>query len=128
MEFFIRKDSLEPILKMELVRDGRNEFDTLHDKLENSTIRFSMKSIDDGTYRVLNQPAGLVQKILLSPNAPVEYYIYYRWRKKDVKKVGRYQAMFSVFLHDECTELKVPIREDLFINITDSFVSASCVC
>ena len=128
MEFFIRKDSLEPILKMELVRDGRNEFDTLHDKLENATIRFSMKSIDDGTYRVLNQPAGLVQKILLSPNAPTEYYIYYRWRKKDVKKVGRYQAMFSVFLHDECSELKVPIREDLFINITDSFVQSSCDC
>ena len=44
------------------------------------------------------------------------------------KKVGRYQAMFSIFLHDECSEIKVPIREDLFINITDSFVSASCVC
>ena len=27
----------------------------------------------------------------------------------DVKKVGRYQAMFSVFLHDECSEIKVPI-------------------
>ena len=58
MEFFIRKDSLEPLLKMELVRDGRNEFDTFHDKLENSTIRFSMKSIDDGTYRILNQAGG----------------------------------------------------------------------
>jgi len=128
MEFFIRKDSLEPILKMELVRDGRTEFDTFHDKIENSTIRFSMKSVDDGTYRILNQPAGIVQKIVISPNAPTEYYIYYRWRKKDVKKVGRYQAMFSIFLHDECSEIKVPIREDLFINITDSFVSASCVC
>ena len=128
MEFFIRKNSLEPLLKMELVRDGRNEFDTFHDKLENSTIRFSMKSVDDGTYRILNQAGGLVQKILLSPNAPIEYYIYYRWRKKDVKKVGRYQAMFSVFLHDECSELKVPIREDLFINITDSFVHSSCEC
>ena len=128
MEFFIRKDSLEPILKMELVRDGRNEFDTFHDKLANSTIRFSMKNVDDGTYKILNQAGGLVQKLLLSPNAPTEYYIYYRWRKKDVKKVGRYEAMFSVFLHDECSEIKVPIREDLFINITDSFVSASCVC
>ena len=31
-------------------------------------------------------------------------------------------------LGDECSELKVPIREDLYINITDSFVSSSCVC
>jgi len=128
MEFFIRKNSLEPILKMELVRDGRNDFSDFHDKLSNSTIKFSMRNVVDGTYKVLNQSAGIVQKMLLSPNAPAEFYIYYRWRKKDVKKVGRYQAMFSIYLHDECSELKVPIREDLFINITDSFVSASCDC
>ena len=24
MEFFIRKDSLEPVLKMQLIQDGRN--------------------------------------------------------------------------------------------------------
>jgi len=128
MEFFIRKNSLEPILKMELVRDGRNDFSDFHDKLSNSSIKFSMRNVEDGTYKVLNQSAGIIQKVLLSENAPVEYYIYYRWRKKDVKKVGRYQAMFSIYLHDECSELKVPIREDLFINITDSFVQASCDC
>jgi hypothetical protein len=128
MEFFIRKNSLEPILKMELVRDGRNDFSDFHDKLSNSTIKFSMRNLADGTYKILNQPAGIVQKVLLSENAPIEYYIYYRWRRKDTKKVGRYQAMFSIYLHDECSELKVPIREDLFINITDSFVQASCDC
>ena len=112
MEFFIRKNSLEPILKMELVRDGRNDFSDFHDKLSNSSIKFSMRNVEDGTYKVLNQSAGIIQKVILSENAPVEYYIYYRWRKKDVKKVGRYQAMFSIYLHDECTELKVPIRVD----------------
>tara|TARA_R110000824_G_scaffold48011_4_gene135879 strand:- start:417 stop:803 length:387 start_codon:yes stop_codon:yes gene_type:complete len=128
MEFFIRKNSLEPILKMQLVRDGRNEFDTFHDKLGNSSIKFSMKNLDTGTYKILNQPGGIVQKTRVSENAPLEYYIYYRWKKKDVKKVGRYQAMFSIYLHDDCTELKVPIRENLFINISDSFVQASCDC
>jgi len=128
MEFFIRKNSLEPILKMQLVRDGRNEFDSFHDKLSNSSIRFSMKNLDTGTYKILNQPGGIVQKTQVSENAPIEYYIYYRWKRKDVKKVGRYQAMFSIYLHDDCTELKVPIRENLFINITDSFVQTSCDC
>ena len=101
MEFFIRKNSLEPILKMQLVRDGRNEFDTFHDKLGNSSIKFSMKNLDTGTYKILNQPGGIVQKTRVSENAPLEYYIYYRWKKKDVKKVGRYQAMFSIYLHDD---------------------------
>ena len=38
MEFFIRKNSLEPILKMQVVQDGRNDFNSFHDKLANSSI------------------------------------------------------------------------------------------
>ena len=41
MEFFIRKDSTDPILKMQLVLDGRNDFNSFHDKLANSSIYFS---------------------------------------------------------------------------------------
>jgi len=128
MEFFIRKNSIEPVLKMQLVKDGRGDFESFHDKLSNSTIKFSMRNIDDGTYKILNQSGGIVEKVKISENAPTEYYIYYRWKRKDVNKVGRYEGMFSIFLHDECTELIVPIREDLFINITDSFGRLSCDC
>ena len=128
MEFFIRKNSIEPVLKMQLVKDGRNDFESFHDKLSNSSIKFSMRNLNDGTYKILNQSGGIVEKVKISENSPTEYYIYYRWKKKDVNKVGRYQGMFSIFLHDECTELIVPIREDLFINITDSFGRVSCDC
>ena len=46
MEFFIRKDSIEPILKMQLVLDGRHDFQNFHNKLANSSIFFSMKDVD----------------------------------------------------------------------------------
>ena len=113
---------------MQLVKDGRNDFESFHDKLSNSSIKFSMRNLNDGTYKILNQPGGIVEKVKISENAPTEYYICYRWSKKDVNKVGRYQAMFTIFLHDDCTELIVPIREDLFVNITDSFGQSSCDC
>ena len=48
MEFFIRKDSIEPILKMQLVQDGRNDFRDFHKKLANSSIYFSMKDTQSG--------------------------------------------------------------------------------
>tara|TARA_R100001079_G_C4404268_1_gene132742 strand:- start:398 stop:784 length:387 start_codon:yes stop_codon:yes gene_type:complete len=128
MEFFIRENSLEPILKMQLVQDGRNDFDTFYEKLSNSSIKFSMRDENTGVYKILNQPGGIVQKVKTSENSPTEYYIFYRWQKKNVNKIGRYRGMFSIFLHDDCTELKVPIREDLYINITDSFGQTSCDC
>ena len=48
MEFFIRKDSLEPILKMQLIQDGRNDFRKFYRNLENAVLSFSMKKVDTG--------------------------------------------------------------------------------
>ena len=77
MEFFIRENSLEPILKMQLVQDGRNDFDTFYEKLSNSSIKFSMRDENTGVYKILNQPGGIVQKVKTSENSPTEYYIFY---------------------------------------------------
>jgi|TARA_R110000824_G_scaffold27124_3_gene92515 hypothetical protein len=126
MEFFIRKDSTDPILKMQLVLDGRNDFNNFHNKLENSTIYFSMKSVDTGILKVANKKAHIVSKVPTTPNAPTEYYIYYKWSKNNVNKVGRYEGQFIIYFHSDNTELIVPIREDLFITISDSFVKSPC--
>ena len=127
MEFFIRKNSLEPILKMQVVQDGRNDFNSFHDKLANSSIYFSMKDVKTGIPKILNAAANIVAKTPTSVNAPTEYYIYYKWKSRDVNKVGRFEAQFIIYFHEQnCSELIVPIREDLFINITDSFVGQPC--
>ena len=126
MEFFIRKDSTEPILKMQLVQDGRNDFRHFHDKVSNSSIYFSMKDEKTGIPRILNKAAGIVSKEPTSINSPTEYYIYYKWTKNDVKKEGRFEGQFVVYFHDDNTELIVPIRENLYINISESFVKSPC--
>ena len=126
MEFFIRKDSIEPILKMQLVQDGRNDFRNFHEKLANSSIYFSMKDTTTGILKVVNQTAGIVSKTPTSLNSDIEYYIYYPWKKRDVRKSGRFEGQFIVYFHDDNTELIAPIREDLYINISESFVKSPC--
>ena len=126
MEFFIRKDSIEPILKMQLIQDGRNDYMHFHDKLANSSIGFSMRRVDNGEFVILNKSAGIVSKTTIEPNAPDEYYIYYRWQSSDTSEVGRYQAQFDITFIDDGSELIVPIRDDLYININDSFVRSQC--
>ena len=126
MEFFIRKDSLTPVLKMQLVQDGRNDFMDFHEKLANSSIYFSMKDIKTGIPKLINKPASIVAKQTISPNAPTEYYIFYKWTKKDVNKEGRFEGQFIIYFHDDGSELIAPIRENLYINISDSFVKSPC--
>tara|TARA_R100000322_G_scaffold114525_1_gene73525 strand:+ start:138 stop:518 length:381 start_codon:yes stop_codon:yes gene_type:complete len=126
MEFFIRQHSIEPILKMQLVQDGRNDFKNFHNKLSNSSIYFSMKDEKTGIPKVVNRPAGIVAKTPTSVNSPTEYYVYYKWTAKDVRKTGRFEGQFVIYFHDDNSELIVPIRENLYINITESFVKSPC--
>lgn len=128
MEFFIKKDSVLPILKLKLIQDGINDFNEFHTMLENSSITFSMKNEKNGIFKILNRPGGIVAKTSIEPTAPTEYYVYYRWSTDDIDECGRYIAQFNINFLDDCTNLIVPLREQLYINISDSFVNGNCNC
>jgi hypothetical protein len=116
MEFFIQQDSTLPILKMDVVRDGRTDsWKEFYSILDNATLRFSMVCEEDGIQKIFMDDAYLVEKERIHPDSPVEYYIYYKWKNKDTSKKGRFIGQFLIIL--EGGELVAPIRENLYINI-----------
>lgn len=127
LNFFIRKNSRLPILKMAVINDSRNTFRTIYDRLENAAITFSMID-ENGNYKVFNKQALLlpVDKELCKEDG--EYYIGYKFDTKDTNTPGRYKAEFKIdFLDDGCS-LIVPIRDDLYVNVSDSFTKSKIVC
>jgi hypothetical protein len=121
MEFFIKKNSTLPILKLSVVKDGRNDFHSFMKTIELSAIFFSMIDIETGIPKITSRPAGFVEKTFDSPNAEPEYYIYYQFQNRDTNKVGRYEGQFM--LRSDDGVLILPIREKLFINIQESFIA-----
>jgi len=123
MEFFIKKNATLPLLKMQVVKDGRSDYNKMFDTIEDSAIFFSMIDVDTGIPRINTRPAGFVNKVFLEPNAEPEYYIYYQFSGTDTKKEGRYEGQF--LLRNDDGVLILPIREKLYINIQESFVADS---
>jgi hypothetical protein len=121
MEFFIKKNATLPLLKMAVVRDGRNDYNNMMDFIEQSSIFFSMVSVDTGIPKISTRPAGFVSVEELDPNADPEYFVYYQFSPRDTNKVGRYQAQF-LFRNDQGTMI-LPIREELYINVQESFIA-----
>ena len=114
--FFIRKNSSLPLLKLKVINDGRKTYRSIYDRLENAAITFSMID-DNGNYKVFNKQALLlpVDKEICPEDG--EYYLGYKFK-----------AEFKIdFLDDGCT-LVVPIREDLYVNVLDSFTKSKIVC
>ena len=126
MEFYIKKNATLPVLKMQVVKDGRAGFIQLMEDLEVSQIFFSMVDVYNGIPKIVSAPCSIVPLILSEAGAPTEYYIYFQFSSRDTNTPGRYQGQFLI-KNDE-GNLILPIREELFINIQDSFISETACC
>lgn len=118
MEFFIGKNSTLPLLKLQVVNDGRQSVEEFMNFIESSTIYFSMKDINSGNLKVSFKLADFVSKTMNDPNSSTEYYVYYRFNLNETNKVGRYEGQF--LFKNVLGTLIVPIREPLFINVVDT--------
>ena len=125
MEFFIRKNATLPVLKMQVVQDGRGGYLELMNDLETATIYFTMINVSTGIPKIVSAPCQIVS-LILADGATTEYYIYYRFTARDTNTPGRYQGQFLI--KNEQGNLIVPIREELYVNVEDSFISETACC
>lgn len=121
MEFFIRKGATDPLLKLRLVDDGRNDKSSLNDLLENADIRFDMINMETEIPEILGGECILTTRTKNYDQTTEEYYITYRFTSEQTKEVGKFEGIVNVQFRD--TDLKptnkliVPIKEKLYINI-----------
>jgi len=83
MDFFIKKNATLPVLKLQVVKDGRSDYNKFMDMIEESAIFFSMVDVETGIPKISSRPAGFVEKTFVDLNAGPEYYIYYQFTPRD---------------------------------------------
>ena len=123
MEFYIKKNSLLPTLRIELVEDGRHSYNKFFELIQNSSITFTMVNRETGVTKIAKAPAYI--KARENGGCVEQYVICYDWRKRDTNEEGNYIGTFNIefgeLKNDEYTypkgNLIVPIREDLLITI-----------
>ena len=118
MEFFINKGATLPVLKLELIQDGRNDFEKFFEKIQNANIYFSMSDVVTGVKRIGLKSAALS---LVTPESCVaeEYYLTYQFSSHETNKAGRYIGQFNIEFLDGTGTLIVPIKDELYINVLD---------
>lgn len=121
MEFQIRQGASEPILKLKMIQDGKNDKSSFNELLENATITFDMLDSKTGEYVVLGEPCQLSYRTKLYNQTTDEYYIIYRFTEEQTSIVGKYEGKVTVQFRDTnlspTSKLILPLKEKLFINI-----------
>ena len=126
MDFYIKKNATLPLLKMQVVQDGRSEYQQFMTSLETATITFTMINSATGIPKIVSKPAYIVELLNLDVNALPEYYVYFRFTERDTNQVGNYTGQFLI--HNTDGNLILPLREDLNIFIQESFIVQSPCC
>ena len=67
MEFFIKKNATLPLLKMQVVKDGRSDYNNMMEFIEESAVFFSMVNVDNGIPKITaaNKDARCLDDVLL---------------------------------------------------------------
>ena len=116
MEFFIRQGSTEPILKMRLIDDGKNDKSSFNDMLENSDITFEMFDVNTGEPVLLNETCNITTRTKLYNQTTDEYYIVFRFTEQQTSEIGKFEGKINVSF-DNGNKLILPVKEKLYINI-----------
>lgn len=122
MEFFINKNSTLPVLKLELINDGRNDFHKFHEMVQNANIYFTMTDVITGVKRIAKKETGIELVLPQSNCVGEEYYLIYQFTEKETSIAGRYVGQFTIEFLDGSGTLIVPIREELFVNVLDGSI------
>ena len=123
-QFNIRQYSTLPYLEMELINDGRHDFNKVYIALQAAKVTFTMIDESNNIKKIVNEKCNIVP---VNNNGCIEKLkIQYQWKERDTKNKGYYKGSFKIKFTDKIVledktfpkgELIVPIAEDLYINI-----------
>ena len=131
-QFNLNKDATLPYLELEPIVNGRNTFRKLYEAIQSADVKFSMKNIDTGIWKIANADAYVVD--CTEQGCEERFKIQYRWKPRDTKEAGRYLAQFKITFNDDIIsgdtifpkgELIVPIGEDIIVNISDNGIKTT---
>jgi hypothetical protein len=118
MNFFINKNSTLPVMKLDVIQDGRHDMKKIYELIQNSNIYFSMYDASSGKKIIGKNKALCLPKT--SDLGYDEYYLAYQFSEKETSKPGVYIGQFIINFLDDYGTLIVPIRQKLHIHILEN--------
>lgn len=124
--FYINQNSVLPVLRMELINDGRFDYLKRYDfnnAVQNADVTFTMR---DSLGRVLISRQPCTIEIADEGMCEERYVIQYKWKKRDTVHKGEFKGTFEITFKDDLYEsgktynggnLIMPILEDLIIAV-----------
>ena len=123
-QFNIVQNATLPYLEMEVINDGRHNFDKIYIALQAADVTFNMIDNNNGIKKIANKKCNIVP--IENNGCAEKVKVQYQWNKNDTKEKGQFKGYFKVSFKDDIVmedmmfpkgDLIVPIAEELIINV-----------
>ena len=118
MEFYIKQNSTLPVLKMEIIKDGRSDFNLNSFLSASTTFLISLYDRHSDTFLFASKECYVTTEYSDFEGKNL-YYLNYQFTNKDTKKIGRYEVQVSIPSENGVTVL--PLMDKYFVNVLESF-------
>ena len=122
--FYIKQGAVLPRIQMELIEDGRHDYNKLWECIQAADITFTMINIDTNVTKVAKAKAYI--KLRENDDCTEQYVICYDWKERDTKEAGTYRGIFDINFSGNIKNdlytypsglLTMPIREEILITV-----------
>lgn len=118
MEFYIKQNSTLPILKMEIIKDGRSDYNLNSFLSASTTFLISLYDRSNDKFLFASKECFVTSEYSEFEGKDL-YYLNYQFINKDTTKVGRYEVQVSI--PSDQGVIVLPLREKYYVNIVESF-------
>lgn len=126
-EFYINQNSVNPVLRMEIVNNGEYDYkkNMLYNcNIQNADVTFSMKNTTNGLMKISKSKVDIITSS--NDGCEEKFILQYKWKKRDVNEKGTYKGWFEInfkgdFYKENIDNLTgnfiLPVENELIINI-----------
>ena len=119
MEFYIKQNSTLPILKMEIIKDGRSDFNLNSFLSGSSTFLISLYNKITDRFLFASKECYVSSEYSEFEGKNL-YYLNYQFTNKDTLRTGRYEVQVSI-TSDQGVIL-LPLQDKYYVNVLGSFL------
>jgi hypothetical protein len=118
MEFYIKQNSTLPILKMEVIKDGRSDFNLNSFLSGSSTFLISLYDKSNDKFLFASKQCYVTTEYSEFEGKNL-YYLNYQFTNKDTLRTGRYEVQVSI--PSDQGIILLPLQEKYYVNVLESF-------
>lgn len=119
MEFFIKKNATLPILKFEIFKYGRSDYNQIYNLTGITSSYITLYDINNNNLKIASRPCTITTGYSEYDETKILYFVEYQFKNSETKKLGRFEAIISIIENNGSTVL--PLQDKVFVNIIDSF-------